>query len=152
METLLKILFFPLTLFNYIRMKEKMLLFCTACSINKIEDPTVWDVDVLHKSLLEFIKMFQKQPLLHITCPAAFFGLFWHLVFSLFGKIDFPREDVKSCLEMYTTIKPFLEEIANMPDVPDGMDDADFKPIEVNPTIVYQVWRGIAARTVFSLN
>ena len=78
MEALLKILFFPLTLFNYIRMKEKMLLFCTACSINKIEDPTVWDVDVLHKSLLEFVKMFQKHPFLHITWQRRRMGP-WHM-------------------------------------------------------------------------
>ena len=152
-ETLLKILTFPITLFNYIKVKEKMLLFCAACMHDEIEDPTVWDVDTLHKSLLDFLELVRSNPKFYFSSPKLAIGMFWHLFISLFKKMDFPREDVKMCLDNYTNLKKFLVEITGLP-ATDEMrkklgKDADMK-IQITPVLVYQVWKDMVGRHVFS--
>ena len=138
MQTLLNLLFFPCAYFRYVRDKERMLLFCTACMYKGVEDPTVWEVDSLTEVIAECLKMLFLNPRMFNGLPEVKKGLFWTRLISRFKLVEFPREEVRRFVDMYSTTKGVLDSIKK-----------DNASLELDASVVYHAWNYVVRNSLF---
>lgn len=138
MQTLLNWLFFPCAYFRYVRDKERMLLFCMACMYKKNDDPTVWEVDSLTEVISDCLLLFHQNPNMFNGLPEVKKGLFWTRLISKFKLVEFPREEVRRFVDMYSTTKGVLDSIKK-----------DNASLELDASVVYHAWNYVVRNSLF---
>lgn len=108
MKRLLSILLHPIAYFRLKRRQEHALLLAVACLACKIEEPTVWDVDHLHKAVNMYLEAIHTDSTMLDGFGHMKKSLLWHRLLSKLKKVELKREDVKDAVDNYAFLHSLL--------------------------------------------
>lgn len=104
MKRLFKIVSHPFKYYDFKRNQERIVLLYAASTILNIEDPTVWDVDMLNKMLNVVLKTIHRNPNIFDKLKMVKRDLFWTRLLSRFKQLEISREETKQIVDLYNTI------------------------------------------------
>lgn len=105
MKRMFAILMHPVDYFNLVRLREWVVLLHASTTILKIDDPSVWDVDRIHKNINAMYEVFHKDPNILKESKLLCKHLFWTLLLSRFKRLEISRERAKYVLDFYELMK-----------------------------------------------
>ena len=108
MGKVLSILLHPVTYFRLKKKQEHALLLAVACLACKIEEPTVWDVDNLHKAVNKYLEAIHIDSTMLDGLGHMKESLFWHRLLSKLKKVELKREDIKEAIDNYAFLRSLL--------------------------------------------
>ena len=121
--------------------KEKFLMFCASCIHNEVEDPTVWDIDMLTKTIDQCLVLLYLDPNMLDGMSIVKKHLFWTRIISRFKIMKFNRDDTRHYVEVYGFLKSAFAEIP----IEEGK-----KRFVPDPTAIFQTWKLIVSRFMFN--
>ena len=98
----------PIAYFRLKKKQEHALLLAVACLACKIEEPTVWDVDNLHKAVNTYLEAVHTDSTMLDGLGHMKKSLLWHRLLSKLKKVELKREDVKEAVDNYAFLHSFL--------------------------------------------
>ena len=115
MKRFLAIVRHPIVYFWFKRNQEQMLLLHSSCSVLKIDEPTVWDVDKIYTQFNVLLKAIHENKNLFKTTPFVKKHLFWTIFLSRFTTLSISRESAKRIIDEFNfTIKTLPNETSNI--------------------------------------
>ena len=110
MKRMFAILMHPVDYFNLVRLREWVVLLHASTTMLKIDDPSVWDVDRIHKNINAMYGIFHKNPNVLKESKLLCNHLFWTLLLSRFKRLEISREKAKYILDFYEHMKSDFED------------------------------------------
>ena len=99
------ILTHPVDYFNLVRLREWVVMLQASTMMLKIDEPSVWDVDRIHKNINAMYEVFHKDPNILKKSNLLCKHLFWTLLLSRFKQLEISRERAKYVLDFYEYMK-----------------------------------------------
>jgi len=109
MKKLLAIVLDPLSYFVLKKRQERLVLLAVACLACNVEEPSVWDVDKLHKSINHYLEAIHNDPAMLDGMGHMKKSLFWHRLVSRLKKVELEREDVKATVDDYAFVRGLID-------------------------------------------
>ena len=128
---LLNILLSPVKWYKYVKLKEQTFMLCWCCVYKEIEEPTVWDVDILHKVVNEMLAILHDDP--HMLDKFKIRReMFWHLLLSKWRQLEISRTDVQHFVSTYAMLKDSMQ---------GAWDKKHGEKKQIAPTDLFVVWK-----------
>ena len=105
MKRMFAILKHPIDYFNLVKMREWVVLLQASTVILKIDEPSVWDVDRIHKNINAMYGILYKDPNVLKKSKLLCRHLFWTIFLSRFKRLEMSRERAKRIIDFYEHMK-----------------------------------------------
>ena len=105
MKRMFAILTHPVDYFNLVRLREWVVMLQASTMMLKIDEPSVWDVDRIHKNINAMYGVFHEDPNVLKESKLLCKHLFWTLLLSRFKQLEISRERAKYVLDFYEYMK-----------------------------------------------
>jgi len=105
MKRMFAILTHPVDYFNLVRLREWVVMLQASTMMLNIDEPSVWDVDRIHKNINAMYELFYKDPNILNENKMVCKHLFWTLLLSRFKRLEISRQRAKYILDFYEYMK-----------------------------------------------